>query len=203
MFEICCRTRCDIPIAGKCCWAAAVRVTGSGSRYGIAASVSRARCLIYFKSISGAPDAERGGIGLGLAIVRRMGEMLDHRIDVRSIPGKGTMISVEVPRGNSSRGAIGRPQTPRYEKGKCPDSVLVVEDEANMRSSLGRLLKMRGIAAVVVATASDALAQINHPGSPFPDLLICDYNLRGSAERASTRSMPCAQPLPATFRPLS
>ena len=44
-------------------------------------------------------DAERGGFGLGLAIVRRLGEILDHRVDVRSTPGKGTGFSIEVPRG--------------------------------------------------------------------------------------------------------
>ena len=46
-------------------------------------------------------DAERGGFGLGLAIVRRLGEILDHRVDVRSTPGKGTGFSIEIPRGRA------------------------------------------------------------------------------------------------------
>ena len=44
---------------------------------------------IFQEYYQGAPGAERGGFGLGLAIVRRMGKMLDHRIDVRSTPWQG------------------------------------------------------------------------------------------------------------------
>jgi hypothetical protein len=38
---------------------------------------------------------------LGLAIVKRLGEILDHRVEVRSTPGKGTRFFIEVPRGRS------------------------------------------------------------------------------------------------------
>lgn len=37
------------------------------------------------------------GLGLGLAIVARLAEMLDHPVEVRSRPGKGTTFSVSVP----------------------------------------------------------------------------------------------------------
>ena len=58
---------------------------------------------IFQEYYQGAHGAERGGFGLGLAIVRRMGKVLDHRIDVRSTPGKGAVFSIEVPRGDSNR----------------------------------------------------------------------------------------------------
>jgi CheY-like chemotaxis protein/anti-sigma regulatory factor (Ser/Thr protein kinase) len=140
---------------------------------------------IFQEYYQGADGAERGGFGLGLAIVRRIGEMLDHRIDVRSTPGKGTAISIEVPRGDSNRVTIERGQTPRYERSDFPGNILVVEDEASVRSSLSRLLKQRGIEAVMVATANDALARISRQ-EIHPDLLICDYNLRGSANGVDT-----------------
>ena len=53
---------------------------------------------IFDEYYQGTGGAERGGIGLGLAIVKRLGEILDHRIQVRSIAGKGTRFSIEVPR---------------------------------------------------------------------------------------------------------
>ena len=56
---------------------------------------------IFDEYYQGTGGAERGGFGLGLAIVRRLGEILDHRVDVRSIPGKGTRFYIEVPRGRS------------------------------------------------------------------------------------------------------
>jgi CheY-like chemotaxis protein len=140
---------------------------------------------IFREYYQGTDGAERGGFGLGLAIVRRIGEILDHRIDVRSTPGKGTVISIEVPRGDSNRNATERTQTPGYEGSSFPGTILVVEDEASVRSSLSRMLKARGIEAIVVATAYDALARIGRQ-EIRPDLLICDYNLRGSTNGLDT-----------------
>jgi len=37
------------------------------------------------------------GLGLGLSIVQRLGRLLGHDIDVRSVPGKGSLFSVTVP----------------------------------------------------------------------------------------------------------
>jgi PAS domain S-box-containing protein len=140
---------------------------------------------IFQEYYQGAHGAERGGFGLGLAIVRRIGKILEHRIDVRSTPGRGTVFSIEVPRGDSSRDTMERVRTPRFEREDFPDSILVVEDEKNVRASLSRLLKTKGMDAIVVATADDALGRINRQ-EIRPDLLICDYNLRGSANGVDT-----------------
>jgi PAS domain S-box-containing protein len=139
---------------------------------------------IFQEYYQGAHGAERGGFGLGLAIVRRIGEMLDHRIDVRSRPSKGTVFLIEVPRGDSSRDTTERTQSPRYES-HLPNVILVIEDETSVRSSLSRLLKARGVEAIAVATANDALARISRQ-EVRPDLLICDYNLRGSPNGLDT-----------------
>ncbi len=128
---------------------------------------------------------ERGGFGLGLAIVRRLGEMLDHAIGVRSTPGMGTVISIEVPRGDTNGAAPERAQTPRYKNGDFRGIILVVEDEASVRASISRLLKARGIEAIVVATAADALMGVRRQ-EIRPDLLLCDYNLRGSTNGVAT-----------------
>lgn len=42
--------------------------------------------------------AHGGGVGLGLSIVRRLADLLDHPLSVRSQPGKGTCFAIEVPR---------------------------------------------------------------------------------------------------------
>ncbi len=41
--------------------------------------------------------SRREGFGLGLSIVQRTAEMLDHRLDVRSAPGRGSCFEVNVP----------------------------------------------------------------------------------------------------------
>jgi CheY-like chemotaxis protein/anti-sigma regulatory factor (Ser/Thr protein kinase) len=140
---------------------------------------------IFEEYYQGSPEAARGGFGLGLAIVRRLGEMLDHTIGARSTPGKGTVISIEVPRGDANRDAPERAQTPRYQRGDFRGTILVVEDEASVRSSISRLLKVRGIEAIVVATADDALARVRRQ-EIRPDVLLCDYNLHGSTNGVKT-----------------
>jgi signal transduction histidine kinase/ActR/RegA family two-component response regulator len=140
---------------------------------------------IFHEYYQGTDSAERGGFGLGLAIVKRLGEVLDHRVEVRSIPGKGTRFFIEVPRGRSGV------NVPEAAPLVCPQndaflgSVLAVEDEASVRSALGRLLKTRGVDATIVATATEALNLVKEQGLR-PDVLLCDYNLRGSSDGIET-----------------
>jgi CheY-like chemotaxis protein len=132
---------------------------------------------IFDEYYQGGEAAQRGGFGLGLAIVRRLGEVLDHGIDARSAPGKGTCVSIEVP--------LGKPRV-QHEPARDRDSasisfvgmVLIIEDETSVRSALNRLLKLRGISATIVATGNDALALVAE--GVRPDLVLSDYNLRGS-----------------------
>jgi len=140
---------------------------------------------IFQEYYQGADSAASGGFGLGLAIVRRIGGVLGHRIDARSTPGKGAVFSIEIPRGDASNDTAEKAPTPIHEKINFPGVVLVVEDEASVRASLTRLLNMKGIDAILVATADDALTKINRQ-EIRPDLLICDYNLRGSANGVDT-----------------
>jgi PAS domain S-box-containing protein len=123
-------------------------------------------------------DAERGGFGLGLAIVRRLGEILDHRVDVRSTPGKGTAFSIEIPRGRAYVGVSQSIPTPDIEGELFRGTVLVIEDETSVRSALNRLLTSRGIGVIGVATAREAATLIKQK-ELSPDLVLCDYNLPG------------------------
>lgn len=141
--------------------------------------------LIFQEYYQGADGAERGGFGLGLAIVRRIGEVLEHRIDVRSTPGKGTAFSIEVPCGSAGSAPPESLQPPARQEESLPGVILIVEDETSVRTSLSRLLRKKDIRAIAVATADDALAQVHDVGIN-PDLLICDYNLRGSANGVDT-----------------
>ena len=88
---------------------------------------------IFHEYYQGTDGAERGGFGLGLAIVKRLGDILDHRVEVRSIRGKGTRFFIEVPRGRSS---VEGPETapPLHPHNDAfRGSVLAIEDEASVR----------------------------------------------------------------------
>ena len=118
--------------------------------------------------------------------MKRLGEVLDHSIDVRSIPGKGTRFFIEVPRGGSSSAKVPETAPPaRPHNEAFLGSLLAIEDEASVRSALGRLLKKRGVDATIVASATEALTLVRAQGLR-PDVLLCDYNLRGSGNGIET-----------------
>jgi PAS domain S-box-containing protein len=123
-------------------------------------------------------DVERGGFGLGLAIVRRLGEILDHRIDVRSTPGKGTGFSIEIPRVRAYVGVSASVPTSDFAGEHFRGTVLIIEDETTVRSALNRMLTLSGIGVIGAATVSDAATLIKQKDL-CPDLVLCDYNLPG------------------------
>src|SRR5258708_9828826 len=53
---------------------------------------------IFHEHYQGTDGTERGGFGLRLALVQRLGEVLDHTVELRSIPGGGLRVSIVVPR---------------------------------------------------------------------------------------------------------
>lgn len=140
---------------------------------------------IFHEYYRGTDSPERGGFGLGLAIVKRLGKILDHGVEVRSIPGEGTRFFIEVPRGRSGVN-VPEPAPPVHPHNDVfPGSVLAIEDETSVRSALRRLFEARGVEAIIVATAKDALTLVREQGLR-PDLLLCDYNLRGSPDGVET-----------------
>ena len=123
-------------------------------------------------------DARRGGHGLGLAIVQRLGKMLGHRIGVRSRLGKGSVFFIEVP----SAGAAPRlHQSARPRKrthgAEHVGTILVIEDDASVLELLADLLKIEGH-RVTTATNGRLALDLIVKGRLHPDLVISDYDLQ-------------------------
>ncbi len=124
------------------------------------------------------PARERSkGLGLGLAIVQRLAELLGHAIDVRSRPGKGSVFTVEVPLGSDEPGARPAPGRLRTEPtASHSETILIVEDEPSVCEMLVLLLEGEGYRT---ATAKDggAALELATRGGLRPDLVLADYNL--------------------------
>ncbi|MBF0307881.1 MAG: PAS domain S-box protein, partial [Alphaproteobacteria bacterium] len=131
------------------------------------------------------PERDRAqGLGLGLAIVRRLAHLLGHRIGVRSQPGKGSVFSVEVPLVGWNRARnVAYLAQPHREEEKRGGFVFVIDDEAAVRSSLSMVLENWGYEVLSAASEDEALDVLARHGLP-PDVILADYRLQGGSTGA-------------------
>jgi len=88
---------------------------------------------------------DNGGVGLGLAIVQRLAKLLGHHIVVRSVPGKGSSFSIEVP--VTYEDPVAKPVSetlPDIADTRFTGTILLIEDESDLRRALDRLLRTKG-----------------------------------------------------------
>jgi signal transduction histidine kinase len=76
--------------------AEAVRLEVQDSGVGIAPE-DQARIFEEFRQLDGSAERQFGGVGLGLAVVRRLSEALGARVELRSAKGEGATFAVVVP----------------------------------------------------------------------------------------------------------
>ncbi|HWH80716.1 MAG TPA: ATP-binding protein [Burkholderiaceae bacterium] len=149
---------------------------------GISAA-EQARVFDEFYQVPNTPKVtpeQRKGLGLGLAIVRRLADLMQAPLTLRSTPGRGTVFTLTLPAGKAPRpSALGAP-------GKAPAGItlagrriVIVEDEPAVRAGLEVLLAGWGahIDAFDSVGASREWAERSDPAALRPDLLIVDYRL--------------------------
>ncbi len=137
----------------------------------------------------GNPERDRTrGLGLGLSIVRRLGDLLGHRIRVCSRPGRGSVFSIDLP--SVAHAAVpSQPLTgvsaapvvpPPLAEGRV-GSILVIEDEPDVRDLLELVLEREGHHLVAVPDGLGAVRLVAE-GKVRPDLVLADFNLPGGID---------------------
>jgi two-component system, chemotaxis family, CheB/CheR fusion protein len=128
------------------------------------------------------PARESGlGLGLGLSIVRRLGRLMRHPVDVRSAPGRGSVFAITVP---LRKGVTLPPRellrdpapAPAPDLIARPSAIMVVEDDPVLLELAAQLLRDNGHMVSCARDATEALRQVS-VGAIRPDILLTDYNL--------------------------
>jgi CheY-like chemotaxis protein len=131
-----------------------------------------------FSQVDRSLERARGGLGIGLTLVKQLVELHDGRVEARSEgPGRGSEFIVRLP-------VLTRPRAqPRHggQAGKAPEPVslagrriLVVDDNQDAAKSLAALLKIMGGDVQTAFDGSQALAAAERRR---PDVIFLDIGL--------------------------
>jgi signal transduction histidine kinase len=132
------------------------------------------------------------GLGLGLAIVRRTAVLLQHPLKLASVPGRGSMFSVTVPKADAV-------ETVSSDNRALPAgvavNVMVVEDEGDVLDVMVQLLTLQGhriYAGRSAAEVQQVHAEAMMAGDAPVDLIIADYRLEDGATGLEAIEALCA-----------
>ena len=118
----------------------------------------------------------QGGPGLGLSIVDRLCNLLDHRLTLRSQFDRGSCFSILVPIADAARQAPTLPEVRAFTAVANGRTVIVIDDDALVRDGMGGLLRSWGYRVLTAGTGSAAVARFAK-SKEKPDLIISDYHL--------------------------
>ena len=126
-----------------------------------------------------ARDASQG-LGLGLAITKRLCQLLGVELNVRSRIGHGSVFTLKIKTEDSSPNNTDHRQEISPSGHTSPPqnlSILVIDDNAQVRASMASLLESWGNRVLHADSAETAIAQLGKKPTSLPDIMLIDYRL--------------------------
>jgi PAS domain S-box-containing protein len=124
---------------------------------------------------------KREGSGLGLATVYGIVTQAGGEVVIRSEPGRGATVRVELPT-TDDPAATAQEALPLRPAASLGETIQLVEDEATVRESAERILTRRGYLVLAASNAEEALRIADaHPGRI--SLLLTDVVMPGRSGR--------------------
>lgn len=143
------------------------------------------------------------GLGLGLAIVRRLSHLLDLPVTVDSAVGRGTRFSIAVPLAADAAAPVAAAAPDATHPASGPSlrgaRILAVDDDEMVRGAVARILTDWGCTVETAGSPAEALARIDLDGFR-PNVLLVDFNLGTAMDGlalAETIGRHLPEPVPA------
>lgn len=149
--------------------------TGSGIAPEHMSSVFDEFYRIDDHSGTGLTDGSQSGLGLGLATVQRLAQLLDTTVQAESRLGRGSVFHFELPL--ASAGALPIAAQDDMSSALVNRRVLVLDDDPAILSGIRFLLRSWGCEVAVAEDRQQALEAIENWPAPV-DIVICDLQLR-------------------------
>ncbi len=150
-----------------------VRDTGIGMEPDVLARVFEA-----FSQADRSLDRSRGGLGLGLALVKGLVELHGGEVRVASEgQGRGTELTIRLPLG--SQVVPARPVNVAARSPRCSHRILVVEDNVDAAESMRTLLALTGHQVEVTYTGVEGVEAARRFR---PRVVLCDIGLPGGMD---------------------
>jgi PAS domain S-box-containing protein len=135
------------------------------------------RVFEMFVQLDQSPNRTRGGLGIGLSLVRRLVELHGGQIEARSGgPGRGSEFIVRLP----ALKPTGEGSPPAADSEDAPDAsrcrILVADDSVDTAELLARVLRFRGHE---VRTAHDGPGALAETTAFQPDVAVLDIGMPG------------------------
>ncbi|KUM54200.1 PAS domain-containing hybrid sensor histidine kinase/response regulator [Rheinheimera sp. EpRS3] len=132
-----------------------------------------------FEEFQQGEQQDQKGLGLGLAIARRISTILGHPLTLQSVPGKGSCFSLTVPVTRAPVTVIAAKNQHEISASFAGKTVLLLDNEPQLRSAVAELLRSWDIAVSAIGQPAEALQALQQ--GLKPDLLLFDYHLDNNA----------------------
>src|SRR5262249_5886378 len=146
----------------------------------------RTRVFDLFTQVEGRKQRSQGGLGIGLALVKRLVEMHGGGIEVCDGPGGGAEFIVHLTLAKEGAGHTQEAEVTGHASGNTPCRILIVDDNVDAADSLSMLLSMSGHE---VRRAYDGPTGIEQATTFKPDVILLDLGMPGMAGYATAKKV--------------